>query len=300
MVDNFAMTLTQKLIKKYRKSDKRSKGKILSDYCSLTSVSRLSAKQRFHRSMGKIWPKALPVKISKTRGRPKTYDKLHSLLIKDLWELSGNICAERLYPMIPVYLDQLFKNQKLRTYAKETIWKVKKISLATVKRTVAGFPFTSGRKKRKGNLSIFKQVPIEADFGNYTKHPGFIELDYIEHSGGNSSGSFTITGTYVDLFSQWSVRAAGLGKSLLSVKGIHEKATKKIFHEILKYHPDNAPTVLQYLFTQTTTGQPPHFTLSRSRPYKKNDNAHVEQKNNDKVRNWWDITVLIPRKKWVF
>lgn len=284
MVDNFAMTLTQKLIKDYRKKDKKGKGKILGDYCRLTSISRSSAKQRFHRALGNILPQVLSVPLGKAKGRPKVYHSFHASLVKDLWELSGCICAERLYPMIPVYLDQLAKNQKLRTYSKEVIWEVRKISLATVKRTIAGFPFTSGKRKRKGNLAIFKQVPIEADFGNYTKHPGFIELDYIEHSGGNSSGLFAVTGTYVDLCSQWSVRAAGLGKSLISVKGIHEKAAKKIFHKILKYHPDNAPTVLQYLFTQAATGQHPHFTLSRSRPYKKNDNAHVEQKNDDKVR----------------
>lgn len=284
MVDNFAMTLTQKLIKDYRKRNKKGRGKILGDYCKLTGISRSSAKQRFHRVLGNIWPKALSVPPGKAKGRPKVYHFLHASLIKNLWELSGYICAERLYPMISVYLNQLAKNQKLEAYSKEVIWEVKKISLATTKRIIAGFPLASGKKKRKGNMAIFKQVPIEADFGSYTKHPGFIELDYIEHSGGNSSGLFAITGTYVDLFSQWSVRAAGLGKSLLSIKRVHEKATKKIFHKILKYHPDNAPTVLQYLFTQATTGQHSHFTLSRSRPYRKNDNAHVEQKNNDKVR----------------
>ena len=61
----------------------------------------------------------------------------------------------------------------------------------------------------------------------------------------------------------------------------------RIYHKILEYHPDNAPTILSLLFyrlKEAETKKEKTFRLSRSRPYHKNDNAHVEQKNGDKIR----------------
>jgi hypothetical protein len=161
------------------------------------------------------------------------------------------------------------------------------MSLGTLKRVIATFPRTS-TKKHKGNAMIYKQVPIVANFGKFTDEPGFVEIDYVEHNGGTSSGLFAITGTYTDIFSGWTARAAGLGKNLESVSSIDRVVHSRIFHPVVHYHPDNDKTILRVLFDKMRSnnkkqGEPP-FALSRSRPYKKNDNAHVEQKNDDKVR----------------
>ena len=134
---------------------------------------------------------------------------------------------------------------------------------------------------------IYKQVPIVAHFGQFTDKAGYVEVDFVEHNGGVSSGLFAITATYTDIFSGWIVRAAGLGKSEGSVSSIDRIAQKRIFHEVFHYHPDNDKSILKVLFERmknSNKGQKHRFSLSRSRPYKKNDNAHVEQKNDDKVR----------------
>ena len=78
-----------------------------------------------------------------------------------------------------------------------------------------------------------------------------------------------------------------MGKNLASVSKINNLAHTRIFHPILHYHPDNDKTILKLLFERmmkNKEGQNRPFILSRSRPYRKNDNAHVEQKNDDKVR----------------
>ena len=80
------------------------------------------------------------------------------------------------------------------------------------------------------------------------------------------------------------VRASGLGKNLRSVENIDKRVHQKIFHPIVHYHPDNDKSILKLLFERTRDKGKKSFALSRSRPYKKNDNAHVEQKNGDKVR----------------
>lgn len=172
----------------------------------------------------------------------------------------------------------------LRIYSKQDIAITKDISLGTVKRVISCFP-KAGSKKHKGNASIYKQIPIVAHFSQFTDKPGHVEIDFVELNGGLSSGLFAVTGTYTDIFSGWVVRAAGLGRSEHSVTSIDKIAQSRIFHTVLHYHPDNDKSILKVLFQRMKSdGEKGSFTLSRSRPYRKNDNAHVEQKNDDKVR----------------
>jgi hypothetical protein len=122
----------------------------------------------------------------------------------------------------------------------------------------------------KGNFEIYKQVPIVANFGKYAMgNPGYVEVDYVEHNRGNSSGSFAITGMYTDIFSQWVARASGLGKNLRSVEDIDKKVHQKIFHPIVHCHPDNEKSILKLLFERIKNKK--SFNFSRSRPYKKAD-----------------------------
>ncbi len=188
--------------------------------------------------------------------------------------------------MVAIYIEQLHKGGLLKDYSTEDIAITKSISVATLKRVIATFPSTSS-KKHKGNAFVYKQVPIVAHFGQFSDRAGYVEIDYVEHNGGNCSGLFVITGTYTDIFCGWVVRAAGLGKNLASVSNIDKIVHTRVFHPVVHYHPDNDKTILKVLFERmmkNKEGQKQSFRLSRSRPYQKNDNAHVEQKNDDKVR----------------
>ena len=159
----------------------------------------------------------------------------------------------------------------------------KAVSLGTLKRIINGFEKPLFKKNRRGNSFIYTQVPVEADFGsNAYRGPGYVEVDFVEHNGSTEEGRFAITAVYTDLSSQWTVRACGFGKNLESVRQIDEIAHRRIPFKVLHYHPDNDRSILRVLFERVrgSTG----VRLSRSRPYKKNDNAHVEQKGGDKVR----------------
>jgi len=156
------------------------------------------------------------------------------------------------------------------------------MSVGTLKRIIMEFDKPVFKKRHKGNAFLYTQIPIIADFGkNAYKSPGYIEVDFVEHNGGNSSGRFAITAVYTDLSSQWTVRASGWGKNLESIKEMDEIAHGRIPFPVLHYHPDNDKGILKVLFDRVRNKQ---IGLSRSRPYKKNDNAHVEQKGGDKVR----------------
>lgn len=281
MIRSFDMELLRKFIQEYSNGDKELKTETLNKYVKLTGIKREAAIKRFSRyrfgaktNIGNI----------KNKGRKKKYDSFCKDLIHTIWKLAGKICAERLYEEIDVYIEQLDMNNRLKSYNYETVGKVKNISLGSLKNIIFDFPRTSSRK-HKGNLNIYKEVKIMADFGKYAKFmPGYVEVDYVEHNGGLSSGSFAITGVYVDLYSQFIARGCCMGKSLHSVREIDRIAHNKIYFPVLHYHPDNDKSILSLLLNRLKTDKKASYDLSRSRPYKKNDNAHVEQKNGDKVR----------------
>jgi hypothetical protein len=285
MIGAFDMQLTQKLAKEYKKSTRKRKGEILKEYCLLTEVSRNTASKRFCKEIRNVYPRVFPKENKYTKRGPKNkFNTVHREIIRRCWELGGNICAERLHPILSTYIDQLDIRGMLKIYLREDIDITEGISLGTLKRVISSFPKT-GSKKHKGNASIYKQIPIVAHFSQFTDKPGHVEVDFVEHNGGLSSGLFAVTGTYTDIFSGWVVRAAGLGRSEHSVSSIDKIAQTRIFHRVLHYHPDNDKSILKVLFERMkSNGKKDSFTLSRSRPYKKNDNAHVEQKNDDKVR----------------
>ncbi len=287
MIGAFDMKLTQRIATEYNKAIKQRKGEILSEYCRLTEVSRNTASKRFCKEIRNVYPRALPSTTPHRRRGPKSkFNTIHREIVRRCWELSGNICAERLHCMLHAYIDQLCITGMFKFHSKVDIDITRSISLGTLKRVIAAFPKESS-KKHKGNAMIYKQVPIVAHFGQFTHKAGYVEVDFVEHNGGVSSGLFAITGTYTDIFSGWVVRAAGLGKNERSVSRIDITAQSRIFHQVLHYHPDNDKSILKVLFERmknNNKSQKHPFTLSRSRPYRKNDNAHVEQKNDDKVR----------------
>ena len=283
MLKEFEMELLKRFSDEYRKASKKRKGEILNQYCQLAGCQRKTAIKRFRRYVLYSFIKRKRIH-SNRRGPKRKYNIFHRTLIKQIWELTGYICAERIHPMIGKYIEQLEDAGGLILYPAEVIKKVNKIPLGTLKKIMRSFPHMHSNK-HKGNFEIYKQVPIVANFGKYAmEKPGYVEVDYVEHNGGNSSGTFAITGVYTDIFSQWVVRASGLGKNLGSVEDIDKRVHQKIFHPIVHYHPDNDKSILKLLFERIKNNKKKSFVLSRSRPYKKNDNAHVEQKNGDKVR----------------
>lgn len=282
-MQNFDMELTQKYIHKYFKADKYKKSEIIKSYCDLTKVKPNTAVQRFNRAKRNIKPRVLNIKSKPKRGRKKVILSLHKSVIKKAWELSGCICAERLHPQLSINIDALIKNGKIKNLTEEHINISKNISLGSLKLIIKGFPRPRNSKHKSGNF-LYEAIPIYPEFGKNTDKPGYLEIDYVEHCGENSSGTFAITGNYVCIFSQWVSRSAGLGKSLKSVKSIDLLARNKIYHTIHKTHTDNCKAILKHLYSQAASPQEAKECISRSRPYEKNDNAHVEQKNDDKVR----------------
>ncbi len=281
---HFEMELTQKQSWQYKRATKKEKGQIIAQYCKLTQASRNLVSKRFRKVTRNPYPRILKKPESVARkGRKPRYHSIHKAIVRKAWELSGEICGERLHPVLDEYISQLKETGELRYYGQRYIEETKEISERTLKRAIDEFPKVS-KKHHQGNDSIYKAIPIDAHFGSNADKPGFVEVDYVEHNGGSSQGEFACTGTYADVNLGWLVRAAALGKSKIAVGQIHDNVEARIFHKIIEYHPDNAKPILKLLLERKLNPHKRHYTISRSRPYHKEDNGHVEQKNGDKVR----------------
>lgn len=284
----FEMELTKRRLKEYNEATKKRKSEIITEYCNLTGAKRNTAGKRFRRAIRGKAPRTHKNELRGLKpGRKPKYTSIHKAIVKKAWELSGGLCAERLHTKITKYIDDLEKHEKLQYYGDRYIQETKEISEGTLKRVLADFP-KGKKKRRKGNAEIYKAIPIEAYFGENADKAGYVEIDYVEHNGGSSAGRFAITGCYVDVYSGWIARRAGLGKYEKSVKEIHERNEKKIHHKVYEYHPDNAKPILKVLWEKKQSQKPADYAISRSRPYHKEDNGHVEQKNGDKVRKLVD------------
>jgi len=282
-MNKFDMELTQKQAREYKRSTKKERSEIIDRYCGLTGVSRNVASKRFRKVVWNKNPRVLKKKLGKRRGRKPTYTSVHKNIIKMAWELSGEICGERLYPMLGEYIHELEMSGRFVLFGQDRLQEVRTVSEATLKRMIVEFPKTR-TGKNKGNDSLYKQIPINAHFGSNAHNPGYIEIDYVEHNGGSSSGQFGITGCYVDVCLGWITRSAALGKSKEAVGLIHDANEERIYHEVFEYHPDNAKPILKLLLERRLNPKISQYAISRSRPYHKEDNGHVEQKNGDKVR----------------
>jgi hypothetical protein len=293
MLNQFDMKLTKSYANRYKKCSKKAKTVLLSEYCIIEGIERKTAIKRLSR----VWILPRPPKSVSPKshgGRKTTYLPFHKTAVHEAWQLSGHICGERLQPMIGEYLQalQMAHRISLSPYDLELL---SQISVISLKRMISTFEEKiydkmHNPKRRTGTPALYKMIPISAKFGKRShEKPGLIEVDYVEHKGGVNSGRFAITGTYTDIVCGWIVRAAGWGHNLCSIQSIHDTLSPRIYHRPREYHPDNAPALLRCLFdmVQSTQIDRKRMTLklSRSRPYESNDNAHVEQKNGDKVRN---------------
>lgn len=274
-MQEFDMKLTQNYIQKYKRSSKEEKTQILKEYCYHIGIKKNTAVQRFKRLLSSSNPISLStVKYKKKKGRAKEFLEIHKLFIKEIWKLTGEICGEKVFPELQTYIDQF--TAKNTNYPSEVVDKCRKISLITLKRIIGKFPKARSQKHVSKEM-IYKNILVDPNFKRHANEPGYLEVDFVEHNGGNSSGQYGITCSYVDVCTGWHVRSATLGQSENAMRICHEKALWKLFYKPKEFHPDNNRALLKTLFEKS-------IGISRSRPYKKNDNAHVEQKNDDKIR----------------
>lgn len=284
MIEEFDMKLLQEYSRKYFNSSKAQKSKILDEYMSLCHLTkRNTAVKRFERFR---YSSNNGRQFIKKPGRPKKYGSLEIEILKTIYYMSDFICAERLYPVLRLFVSQLEANDKdfKFKYPADVVERVLNISLGSLKRIISGFEKPKKKRCHLSNSMLWKDIPVVANsYHKYTDDITASACDLVEHKGENSSGIYAITYVNVHFYSQWITRISALGKDRTAIEEIYSKLLSSNplykYGIVKKSHQDNEKALLSYLYHKT------NLELSRSRAYKSNVTHLVEQKNGDKVRN---------------
>jgi len=262
------------MVERYRKAKKRTeKTRIIDELVTVLGYHRKYAIQVLKR--GGLQP------VRQKRKRSSKYH-LARPAIMVVWEALDHPCAERLHPVLLQTAEVLSKHGELHLCAN-----VRQL-LASISRSTLARMLTKSRSIKRYRMSpprrrthLQSQVPVER-YQSGELRPGALEADLVEHNGGSSIGHFVYTLSVVDVATGYSRRRSVLGKGQL---GVHRELKKLIMswpYPIWGIHTDNGSEFLNEHLVRFCKANAIKFT--RSRPYKKNDNPHVEQKNFQHVR----------------
>jgi hypothetical protein len=278
--------------KRYQKAGKKEKSKILDELTENTGGNR---KYLLHILAN--WGKAATVlldgktvklkatmgKRRKGGGRKPVYTDEFSMALKNIWVFFWYRCGKILVPFMREHIQFLEKPFRLTQKTKNLLLQV---SPATVDRLLKADKkklSLKGKSGTKPGKLLKKQIPVRTYYAEADKKPGFFETDTLYHCGATELGEFCLTLTATDVCSGWVELRPTLNKAHKWVyQGLGDIKASLPF-PFLGMDSDNGAEFINYALLKWAATEGIQFT--RSRPYRKNDNCYVEQKNFACVRN---------------
>jgi len=263
---------------RYSKSKRAERSRLLTEMGVVTGLHRKS----LIRLMGMPSLERAP---KRSVLRRKRYGSAVADVVRVVWESLDYVCAERLTPVLHNTARQLAKWEEL-VLTTEIEMALCSISRATVQRLLKRFQQDTPKLPRHKPLPpnrLLRDVMMKR-LSWITTSPGSFETDLVHHCGTVAAGDYVHTLQLVDIATGWSERVAVLGRSQEAMVRGFKKVQQRLPFPIKHLHPDNGSEffnnhLIRY-FGEEMTG----LQLSRSRPYHKNDNRFVEQKNSTLVR----------------
>ena len=217
-------------------------------------------------------------------GPPRRYDVPVFEPLKALWLASEQLCSKRLKAALPLWLP--FYEAEHGALAEPVRQKLLQISAATIDRLLkkerARYRGKGLCGTRPGGL-LKHQIPIRTGNDDVNR-PGFLEADTVAHCGHSLAGDFIWSLTFTDIFSQWTENRAVWNKGAQGVLQQVKELEAGLPFELLGFDVDNGSEFLTFHLWRYLLDRPRPVPMTRSRPYRKNDQAHVEQKNWTHVR----------------
>ena len=215
------------------------------------------------------------------RGRPTRYGPAVVRALRAVWMAAGYPWSRRLNALLPLWLPWARRRLAL-TAATETL--LRAISARQIDRVLAVDKRTIRRRLygRTAPGTLLKQhIPIKTDHWDVTE-PGFTEIDLVSHSGDRADGDFLHSLDLTDIHTTWVETCAVLGKSQIRVQEGLDTLRQQLPFALRGIDSDNGSEFINAHLLKYCRAHQVQFT--RGRPYKKDDNAHIEQKNWTHVR----------------
>jgi hypothetical protein len=261
-------------VRYHKARNRKEKSQILSEFCQSYSCHRKHAL----RLLNGAPPQA---RRPQRKKRKPFYSPRIISMLESVWQSAGFPWSVRLKAILRLWLPWVRERFSLTPEEERQLLS---ISPAQIDRRLQAKKQWV-RKKVYGSTrsgTILKhQIPIRTDSWNI-RVPGFMESDLVSHCGGNASGLFAYTLDWDDIQSQWVERRAFLGRGQFDVLESSQEMEAELPFRLRGLDCDNDSSFInEHLFGYCHNRK---IQFTRSRPYKKNDNAHIEQKNNTHVR----------------
>ncbi len=268
----------KRYLNEYLKCNKQRKGGIIDHICDVIDMHRKAVIRKF-RVLQMKGPGSTKV------GRKTYYTADCVYALKTIWEASSEICGELLHSIIEEYVS-ILKRDTMWQHSDEATDKLLQMSEATVKRRVGNF--MKAKKPRKG-ISSTKPSHLKAIIPIFTgpwetKGPGYGQIDTVVHCGNSLAGDMVYSVNYTDVAVLWNSFSAQWNKGQEATQSSLARIKQKVPFKILGFHPDTGSEFINYVVKDWCDNQ--DIELTRSRPYHKNDNAYVEQKNGHVIRRF--------------
>jgi len=260
---------------RYQRVGRRFKSKSLDEFCAVCGYTRKYA-------IGLL--KRKPRQRRKKPGPRRQYDGSVLAPLKVIWLACEQMCSKRLKVALALWLP--FYEQEYGALAESVRQKLLRMSAATIDRLLkperARYPGKGLCGTRPGGR-LKHQIPIRTDNDDVDR-PGYLEADTVAHCGNSLAGDFVWSVTFTDIYSQWTENRAVWNKGAEGVLQQVKEVEAGLAFELLGFDVDNGSEFLAFHLWRYLLDRPRPVPLTRSRPYRKNDQAHVEQKNWTHVR----------------
>ncbi len=258
---------------RYLKATKTEKGRILDEFIAMTGYHRKHAIRLLkHGLRAGQWER---------RGRKRSYSGETVRQLVAVWEVTGRICGKRLQPFLPTLVAALERHNEL-CLDEETREQLLQMSASTIDRKTASFRHGRGRTTTKPGTLLRESIPIRTFAEWDDAVPGFVEVDLVGHCGNSTEGQFIQTLTAVDIRTGWTECLPLAHRSQATVSAAISDLRGRLPFPLLGIDSDNDGAFINETLTRYCRQE--RLTFTRSRPYRKNDQAHVEQKNWSVVR----------------
>lgn len=259
---------------RYQKASREEKSRILTEFCRVAGYNRKYALRLLNGERPRRVP---PTK----RKRRRKYSLRMVEVVRLIWDAANYPWSVRLKALIPLWLPWVRKHTELPPRVEKELLA---ISPRQIDRVLGPYRKQVRRRlygRTKPGTLLKHQIPIKAERWATTE-PGFGEIDLVSHSGDRADGEFINTLTFTDIHSTWTENRAVMGKGQTFVREALDDIRNKLPFLMQGIDSDNGSEFINHHLAAYCEAH--KITFTRSRPYKKDDNAHVEQKNWTHVR----------------
>lgn len=269
---------------RYHNAKRAQKTAILDEYCRATGMHRKSVVRALHQRINDLARHGV-ARVPRKRGRKGVYKGDAEFLdaLRKVWRETEFMCAKNLTGNIAEWVPSVERFHG--EFTEEVRSKLLRVSAATVDRILTPYRAQHGKGRcgTKPGTLLRTQIPIRAESWDVSL-PGYLEADTVAHCGESMAGQFIWSLTATDIFSQWTEIRCMFHKSASAALEAIKSIEKALPFELIAFDSDNGGEFINHYLMRYFALRDHKVYFTRSREYKKNDNAHVEQKNYTHVR----------------